>query len=110
MEIKNSNNLIDDLINFGISQDPKPNFIILPVGVYNLIEEKITFLSDETRPSDIAALYKVGYIMDFEVYIDIHLSPDKIVMSWNKQSMRDNKINSILGESMTLNNIEINII
>jgi hypothetical protein len=110
MKIKADNEFIDSLLNFGYSVKPVPNFMIVPIRVYNLIETDITFTRSEDSNLEIGFPYKIGYIRGFEVYVDIHLPPDKIIISWNKQEMRNNKIDSILDNVEKLDDIIIEVI
>jgi hypothetical protein len=107
MKIKNNDSLVDELVNFTNSIEPKPNFIIISINVYNVIENSIQH--SERVSSEISFPHKIGYLVGFEVYIDIHLPSDRIVVSWNKQSMRDSKIESILSNIDVLSDIEIDI-
>lgn len=72
----------------------KYNYIIIPMSIYNIIE-----CDDRFRPAPISegmVLRKVGSIGDIECYLDIYLPPDRIIVSWDKQTAREVKINSIL--------------
>jgi len=105
MKIKNDNNLVGSILELSYSKEPTPNFIIIPISVYNIIESNVEFKT--SIDSELSFPYKIGYLRGFELYLDIHLPPDKIIISWNKQELRNSKIESILGESNQLNDIEI---
>ena len=40
----------------------------------------------------------VGWLGEFECYLDIHLEPWQILLSWDKSTSRDIKLNNILSE------------
>lgn len=75
----------------------KYNYIIIPMSVYNIIE-----CCDDFKPSfydNKEGLKKVGFIGEFECYLDIHLKSDEIILSWDKATSREIKIESILSGS-----------
>lgn len=90
-----SNKLISYLNGININMKNKFNYIIIPVTVYNILE-----CNDRFKPffsiNDNDDLKKVGTLGEFEVYLDIHLRPDEIILSWDKSISRDVKINNIL--------------
>ena len=82
-------------INFINSKmNKKYNYIIIPMAIYNIIECDTRF--KPTSTSDGLDLRKVGIIGDIECYLDIYLPPDQIIVSWDKQTARDVKIDNIL--------------
>ena len=86
----------------------KHNFIIMPISVYNIIECHKSFDPCHVVMND--DVYKVGDFCGYECYVDLMITDNTIVMSKNKQSMRDNKINSILGISDLEKDLKINVI
>ena len=90
--------------------EKKHNFIIMPMSVYNIIECHQYFEPCHLgiNPSD--GIFKVGDFCGYECYVDMLLTEDRIIMSKDKQAMRENKINSILGISDLEKDLEINII
>jgi hypothetical protein len=73
----------------------KYNYIIIPISVYNIIECSDLFRSNKYTESE-NGLKKVGSVGEYEIYLDIYLPSNEIVLSWDKQTSRDIKINSIL--------------
>jgi hypothetical protein len=89
-----SSKLFKDITSINSEMIKKYNYIIIPMAIYNIIE-----CDDRFKPSPIAEediLRKVGMIGDIECYLDIYLPPDQILISWDKQTAREVKINSIL--------------
>ncbi len=73
----------------------KYNYIIIPISVYNIIECSDLFRSNKYTESE-NGLKKVGSVGEYEIYLNIYLPSNEIVLSWDKQTSRDIKINSIL--------------
>ncbi len=73
----------------------KYNYIIIPISVYNIIECSDLFRAYKYSETE-DGLRKVGSVGEYEIYLDIYLPSDEIVLSWDKQTSRDIKINSIL--------------
>lgn len=89
-----SNKLFKDINFINSEMFKKYNYIIIPMSIYNIIE-----CDDRFKPcltSEGLVLRKVGSIGDIECYLDIYLPPDRIIVSWDKQTAREVKINSIL--------------
>ncbi len=86
----------------------KHNFIIMPISVYNVIECHQYF---EPCHVDInEGIFKVGDFCGYECYVDMMITDNRVIMSKDIQSMRDNKINAILGLDKLDKNLEIKII
>jgi hypothetical protein len=62
--------------------------------VYNILEFNDNFLSVKYESGDGPVL--VGTIGEFKCYLDIYLPPNEILVSWDKQTSRDVKLESIL--------------
>jgi hypothetical protein len=89
-----SSKLFKNINSINSKMNKKYNYIIIPMSIYNIIECDIRF-----RPTSISEgvyLRKVGTIGDIECYLDIYLPPDQIIVSWDKQTARDVKIDNIL--------------
>ena len=89
-----SGKLFKDINSINSEMVKKYNYIIIPMSIYNIIE-----CDDRFKPSQISVesdLRKVGLIGDIECYLDIYLPPDQIIISWDKQTARDVKIDNIL--------------
>lgn len=85
------------------------NYIIIPMSIYNIIECSDYFKSHnyETLDND---LRKVGTIGEFECYLDIYLPPNEILISWDKSTSRNVKIESILSDTQIEKQKKIKVI
>jgi len=90
-----SNKLISYLNRINSNMKNKYNYIIISVAVYNILGCNDRFKSFFSY-NDYDDLKKVGTLGEFEVYLDIHLRPDEVILSWDKSISRDVKINNIL--------------
>lgn len=88
------NKLLTELNRINIKMSTKHNYIIIPMTVYNILEFNDNFLSVKYESGDGPVL--VGTIGYFKCYLDIHLPPNEILVSWDKQTSRDVKLESIL--------------
>jgi len=88
------NKLLTELNRMNIKMKIRHNYIIIPMTVYNILEFNDNFLSVKYESGDGPVL--VGTIGEFECYLDIYLPPNEIVVSWDKQTSRDVKLESIL--------------
>jgi hypothetical protein len=88
------NKLLTELNRINIKMTIRHNYIIIPMTVYNILEFNDNFLSVKYESGDGPVL--VGSIGEFKCYLDIHLPPNEIVVSWDKQTSRDVKLESIL--------------
>ena len=97
-----SSKLFKEINSINSKMNKKYNYIIIPMAIYNIIECDTRFKPTEivinlfTSISDGLDLRKVGTIGDIECYLDIYLPPDQIIVSWDKQTARDVKIDNIL--------------
>lgn len=89
-----SNKLLAELNRINIKMNIKHNYIIIPMPVYNILEHNDNFKPTIYESGDGPVL--VGTIGEFECYLDIYLPPDRVIVSWDKETARDVKINSIL--------------
>jgi len=88
--------------------DKKHNFIIMPMSIYNILECHQYFEPCHVNMNE--GIFKVGDFCGYECYVDMFITDNRIILSKDKQAMRDNKINSILGISDLEKDLEINII
>ncbi len=88
------NKLLTELNRMNIKMSVKHNYIIIPMTVYNILEFNDNFSPVTYESNDGPVL--VGTIGEFKCYLDIYLPPNEIVVSWDKQTSRDVKLESIL--------------
>ncbi len=84
------------------------NFIIMPISVYNIIECHDRFEHCQVNVTD--GIFKVGSLCGYDCYVDMMILDNRIIMSKDLQSMRDNKIDSILGIRELEKDLEIKIL
>ena len=89
------NKLLTELNRMNIKMSVKHNYIIMPMTVYNILEFNDNFLPVIYEPNENGPVL-VGFIGEFECYLDIYLPPNEIIVSWDKQTSRDVKLESIL--------------
>jgi len=91
--------LLTALNQLNISIDKKYNYIIMPMSVYNIIECSEHFKSVKYDLENQSNLKKIGFLGDFECYLDIYLEKNEIIISWDKSTARDIKIDTLLSSS-----------
>lgn len=83
----------------------KYNYIVVPMPIYNILHESTLFISDYI---DSEGIKKVGILGEFEVYLDMCCDNNTILLSWDKQTLRDVKIENLLnGLKIKEKNIKI---
>jgi hypothetical protein len=88
------NKLLTELNRINIKMSIKHNYIIIPMSVYNILEYNDNFSPITYKSNDGPVL--IGSIGEFKCYLDIYLPPNEIIISWDKQTSRDVKLESIL--------------
>ena len=91
--------LIDELVKISENYIPKRNCIIIPMSVLNIIErhqdfKHLNLLGLKTSEY----LYKVGKVCDIECYLDLAMFTNSIILTWDKESLRDIKLESLLND------------
>ena len=77
----------------------KYNYIIVSMPVYNVLDRSNGFIQDNDNGDfDDKSLRKVGKLGEFDVYLDIHLKTNTILLDWDKQTSRDVKLDALLNE------------
>ena len=88
------NKLLTELNRINIKMSIRHNYIIIPMTVYNILEYNDNFSPVMYESKEGPVL--VGTIGEFKCYLDIYLPPNEIIVSWDKQTSRDVKLESIL--------------
>lgn len=70
------------------------NFMIIPMSIFNILEHHDMFKTYESFEE--SGLYFVGTLYEFKCYVDLTLNSNQIIMKYDKQISRDNKLNEIL--------------
>ena len=78
----------------------KFNYLIVSVDVANVLENHIDFKKSPVDSKE-EGIYYMGELMELKVYVDLYLSPNSIMLRFDKQTKRDLRIDSILnGDSI----------
>lgn len=84
------------------------NYMIIPMAVYNILDDRI--LKPFCPVSEtINCPYYVGMFDSFECYVDLYMSSDTILLQYDKQKARNNKIDIILDNIESLSEVRISI-
>ena len=78
-----------------VSRD-KHNYLIVPMRVYNILHFSDKFYS--VNFSEISPLMLAGHLEGFDVYLDMYMPPDEILISYDKSISRDSKLDYILND------------
>lgn len=90
----NSDKIYNHIFKINSKMKNKYNYIIMPISVFNVLEMDNRFSSRIDRKLE-KGIRRVGDWCGFACYIDMYLS-DEILLSWDKQLYRENKIDAIL--------------
>ena len=91
---KQSNKIISELNNINSQMNKKFNYLVISMSIYNIMENNMFKFKKFEDISD--GIRKLGTIGEFEVYLDLYMPENEILISWDKQTSRDVKIDSIL--------------
>lgn len=93
-----SGRLVKELTDINEELEPKRNYMIVSMNIFNILElhDKFEHLNLLGRKSDDDSLYLAGKINNFDCYLDLNMMSDTILLHYDKQSVRDIKIESIL--------------
>jgi len=106
-----SDNLLLQINKINERMKVRYNYIVIPMSIYNIIECSDYFKSHiHETVNDETFLRRVGTIGEFECYLDIHLPSNEILISWDKATSRDLKIESILSNSIIEKQKKIKVI
>lgn len=107
MNLKSSY-LLREMNRISITMGENFNYIIIPISIYNMIENHELFVSRVTNPAD-EGLYHVGTWLEFEVYVDMLMQPNNILMRYDKQTRRDIRINKLLNDISGVEELTIEV-
>lgn len=107
MSLKSSH-LLREINRITITLEENFNYIIIPISIYNMIENHELFISRKTEPND-ESLYHVGTWLEFEVYVDMLMQPNNILMRYDKQTRRDIRISKILNDISDMEELTIEV-
>jgi hypothetical protein len=84
--------------------------LIISINILNILEmdERFAHVEYETLLS--GDIFKAGDICGFECYVDKFMNCDEILITYNKEKMRDNKIDYLLSDKNLLKEKRVKII
>lgn len=100
--------LIQKILKINSNREIKFNCIIMPIAIYNIVFDCSKFIP--IKFDSIKKLTKVGLFLECEVYLDMMMDTNTILLLYNKSVCRDVKLNSILNgvtEIETIKKIKI---
>lgn len=77
----------------------KHSYIIIPISVYNILENCDNFIETKEEKTKEEGIIMVGIFGNFICYLDIYLPSDTIIVKHDKKKNRDLKIDYILNDS-----------
>lgn len=87
--------------------DERYNYLIVPIAILNILDQDNRFLY--LPYGEINGLTKVGNFMWYEVYLDIMMPPDQILIYCDKSITRNNKIDFLLDDDELLKEKRVNL-
>jgi hypothetical protein len=87
--------------------DIRYNYLIVPISILNIIDQDDRFIY--SLFGEVQGITKVGNFMWYEVYLDILMPPDQILIYCDKSVIRDNKIDFILNDTEILKEKRVSI-
>lgn len=86
------------------------NCMIVSVSVFEILEYHDFYQKDFSVDTEDDEFYYVGEFCNLKVYIDIFLHPSQIILSYDREIMRENKLNKILDDTYDFKqNLVINV-
>jgi len=107
-----SGKLVRGIIDINEKMEPKRNYMIMSMNVFNLLEhhdhfEHLNLLGKKEMDS----ITLVGSISGLDCYIDLNMESNNILLYYNKQIARDIKLKSILDGNVVIDDeVEIEVI
>ena len=87
--------------------DIRYNYLIIPISILNILDQDSRFKYSQF--GEVYGLTKVGHFMWYEVYLDILMPPNEILIYCDKSIMRDNKIDFLLDDTELLKEKRVSI-
>jgi hypothetical protein len=103
MEIKEKISNLTDQLN-----DDRYNYLIIPIAVLNILDQDNRFLYSDFK-GEVVGITKIGNFMWYEVYLDILMPPDEIIVYCDRAITRNNKIDFLLNDDELLKEKRINL-
>lgn len=106
--ILKSSHLLKEINRITATLKEKFNCIIIPVSIYNMIENHELFISKKFARND-KNLYYAGTWSEFQVYVDILMKSNNILIGYDDQTRRDIRINKILNDFNSIEELNIKV-
>ena len=84
--------------------------LIISINILNILEMDDRFIDTDYEKILSGDIFKAGDICGFECYVDKFMKRDEILITYNKDKMRDNKIDYLLNDQNLINEKIIKII
>ena len=84
--------------------------LIISINILNILEMDGRFTHAEYETLLSGDVFKAGDICGFECYVDKFMNRDEILITYNKEKMRDNKIDYLLSDENLIKEKLIKII
>ena len=88
--------------------DKRFNYLLVSVDVGNVLDNHIDFKKSSGISKE-EGLYYIGELLEFKVYVDLYLSPNSIILSFDKQTRRDVRLDSLLNGSVSDDYMEVTV-
>jgi hypothetical protein len=106
-----SGKLVKSLIDINSKMEPKRNYMIVSMNVFNILELHDRFEHLNLLGKEIESITLVGCISGLDCYVDLHMGNNNILLHYNKQVARNLKLESILDDNKFIDDsIEIEVI
>ena len=77
-------------------EEERFSHMVVSMHVYNMLSMNAEFASHFGNVEEIDGLTEVGEFCGFKVFLDMYMKPDEILLSCDRSSMRDRKLELIL--------------
>jgi hypothetical protein len=77
-------------------EEERFSHMVVSMHVYNMLSMSSEFASHFGNVEEIDGLTEVGEFFGFKVFLDMYMKPDEILLSCDKSSMRDRKLDLLL--------------
>lgn len=92
--------LIQNINKCSMVNELAPNYLLAghtaAEKIMDCREFKVSGVTDVSKEG----IYDIGYFLGYKVYVDLYMDKNTILIQYDKKSMRDNKLESILEEDV----------
>jgi hypothetical protein len=105
-------NLYKELSKINSDLNANFNYLIIPMEIYNIIENHHIF-KEKDRSDSLSIMidfpYYVGKFGTFDCFVDLMTNYNEVIMSYDRQISRNNKIDYIIKDIIFINDLNISI-